>query len=93
MRTVRTLVALACVSGALLVGAAAPALAAPPVATKAATQGFTPGSPFHFGTYYALEYCHYFGQSLTSAQQFSSYSCYPYRYPNDPTQYWALYVW
>ena len=93
MRTLRTLLALACVSGALLIGAAAPAQAAPPVTAQAATQGWTPGSPFHFGTYYTIEYCHYYGQSLTSGPQFDSYSCYPYWYPNDPTQYWALYVW
>jgi len=61
--------------------------------TLAVVQGWGPGNPFHFGTYYTLEYCHYYGQSLTSGPQFDSYSCYPYWYPNDPTQYWALYIW
>ncbi len=36
MRTIKSVVALACVSGALLFGAAAPAAAAPPVATQGA---------------------------------------------------------
>ena len=79
MRRVRGLIALACVSGgALLIGAAAPAQAAPAM---------------HFGTYYTYEYCVYYGVSLTSGPSFDYYSCQAYWYPNDPTQYWALYVW
>lgn len=91
MRTVRALAALACVSGALAMGAVAPAQAAP--VRAAAVQAWGPGNPFHFGTYYTLEYCNYYGQSLTSGPSFDYYSCSGYWYPNDPTMYWALYVW
>jgi hypothetical protein len=89
MRTVRIIATLACVSGALLVGASSPALAEAP----AGKQRPAVSSSFHFGTYYTIEACRYFGESLVAGPQFSSYSCQPYWYPNDPNTYWALYVY
>jgi hypothetical protein len=88
MRRIRIAAAtLACV-GAALLALAAPAHAAPQAGGRPAVS-----AAFHFGTYYTLEACEYFGQSLVAGPQFSSYHCTPYRYPNDPQRYWALYVY
>jgi hypothetical protein len=81
--------ALACVGGALLIGAGSPAQAAAP----AGIQRSAVSASYHFGTYYTVEACRYFGESLVAGPQFNSYSCVPYWYPNDPQMYWALYVY
>lgn len=88
MRRVRMTAALALATGALLFGASAPAQAAARTNGKPAV-----GTSFHFGTYYTVEACRYFGESLVSGPSFNSYSCSPYWYPNDPQMYWALYVY
>ena len=88
MRRVRTVVALAFAGGALALGVAAPAQAAPAEVKPPAAS-----ASFHFGTYYTIEACRYFGESLISGPQFNSYYCMPSWYPNDPQMYWALYVY
>jgi hypothetical protein len=89
MRRVRTLVAIACFGGALLAGTVSPAQAG----TPAGGQRPAVSAAFHFGTYYTIEACRYFGESLVSGPQFNSYTCAQYWYPNDPQTYWALYVY
>jgi hypothetical protein len=81
--------ALACAAGALLIGAGLPAQAA----TPESGQQSPVSASYHFGTYYTLEACRYYGESLVAGPQFNSYNCSPYWYPNDPQMYWALYVY
>ncbi|WFE24851.1 hypothetical protein O7623_15545 [Solwaraspora sp. WMMD791] len=90
MRTLRTALALACVSGALLVGAATPAQAASPTTSAAS---YAAPDNYHFGTYYTLEACRYFGESLTAAGVWRYYSCrYEWR-SGEPQGYYYLYMY
>ncbi|MDG4763450.1 hypothetical protein O7632_04910 [Solwaraspora sp. WMMD406] len=76
MRTVRTALAIACASGALLAAFAAPTQAAPSTAQSAAqTTAYNTPNNYHFGTYYTLDACRYFGESLTAAGTWRYYSC------------------
>jgi hypothetical protein len=66
MRRVRRIVALACVSGALLVGTVAPAQAGPP---------WSSSNPLHAGVWLDLQWCEYYGASLTSGPDFDYWNC------------------
>lgn len=92
MRRVRAIVALASVSGALLVGAlgiGAPAQAAVGNSSQAALSYGAP-SPYPFGAYYTLEACRYFGDSLVAGGTWRYYSCtYEWR-SGEPQGYYYL---
>jgi hypothetical protein len=89
MRRIRTAIALAGIGAALAVGLATPAQGAITTARPAAATA----DPMLFGVYYTLEYCQYFGNSLVSGGQFSSYNCVYDYYPSDGQYHWYLYVW
>ncbi len=84
MRKVRTIIALAFAAGTLLVGAAVPAHGAPAA---------TASTPIHFGPWETLEWCQYYGESLTSSPQFDYYNCVYEWHSGDPRGYYHLYVW
>ena len=90
MRRVRTMVALASASGALLVGLGAPAQAAAPVARPAALAG---PNNYHFGTYYTYEACRYFGDSLVAGGAWRYYSCHYEWRSGEPQGYYYLYMY
>lgn len=87
MRKVRTIVALACASGALLVGIGAPAQGAPPASRPASA------AAYHFGYYYTLDACQYFGNSLVQGGAWGSYNCVYQWHPTDQQGYWHLYMY
>ncbi|MFJ6194770.1 hypothetical protein [Micromonospora sp. NPDC092111] len=87
----RHVIALAGVSGALLIGVAAPAQAATPVA-RPASAAITAASSYLFGYYYTLEACRYFGDSLVRGGAWASYTCVYQWHPYDQQSYWYLYM-
>lgn len=93
MRSFRTALALACVSGALIAGvAAAPAQAAPVTSTPGQASYAAPDN-YEFGAYYTLDACRYFGESLTAAGVWRSYRCQWEWRTNQPQGYWYLYMY
>lgn len=90
MRSIRRFAALACVSGALLVGAASPAQAA----TTTTQQGAVSANPdnYHFGTYYTLDACRFFGESLVAGGAWRYYNCWWEWRTGEPQGYWYLYM-
>ncbi|MEV0395359.1 hypothetical protein [Polymorphospora rubra] len=86
MRRVRGFVALACVAGSLLLGAATPANAAAPAQRATVTASYL------FGYYYTLDACRYFGESLVQGGAWGSYNCVYQWHPYDQQSYWYLYM-
>ena len=94
MRSFRTALAIACASGVLLAGAATPAQAAAQAAAPTAdSASYAAPDNYHFGTYYTLDACRYFGESLTAAGIWRYYSCrYEWR-SGEPQGYYYLYMY
>lgn len=90
MRRVRAIVALASVSAALLVGIAAPAQAAVPGSSSQATVSYTNPSPYPFGSYYTVQACRYFGDSLVAAGAWRYYTCHWEWRSGEPQGYYYL---
>ncbi|GIG90996.1 hypothetical protein [Plantactinospora endophytica] len=90
MRRVRTAVALAFVGAALLVGVGAPAQAAVPAEGRAVASN---PSPYPFGSYYTLEACRYFGDSLVAGGAWRYYNCWYEWRSGEPQGYYYLYMY
>jgi hypothetical protein len=88
MHGIRSAVALAALGAGLLLGSASPAHASVTVDRAAAV-----ANPMRFGTYYTIDACQYFGNSLTSGPTFSSYTCVQEYDQWYREYYWVLYVW
>ncbi|MGI5146970.1 hypothetical protein ACQEVC_11395 [Plantactinospora sp. CA-294935] len=90
MRRVRTVVALAFVGAALLVGAGVPAQAAVSDDRQAVADN---PSPYPFGSYYTLDACRYYGESLVAGGAWRYYNCvYEWR-SGQPQGYYYLYMY
>lgn len=92
MRSFRRFAALACVSGAVLVGAALPAQSGTPAAHPDTVVADPPGW-YQFGAYYTQDACRYFGDSLVAAGAWRHYTCRWEWKEGEREPYWYLYMY
>lgn len=90
MRRILTTFGLVSAGAALFVGLGSPAHGATP-AVSAATVAAS--DSYWFGSYYTLDACRYFGESLVAAGQWRYYLCIYEHRTGQPQAYWYLYMY